>query len=197
MTTTLSQINLLPSSYRQRRATRRLVAPIVIVLLLACGIIAIVWVGVKAEAKILTDRVTALQNAPLIPSSSSSNEPVVAAINVPDASNRIVQLNSMSKGEINWTTAMDKAAKLIPQNIHLSAYTYSTATGTTTLRLSGTAPSNVGFAIFMQSLRDDATLTSNHVDSYTYNPVNGTVLFTVSVQFPATLITYPAPSPTP
>jgi Tfp pilus assembly protein PilN len=190
------QINLLPLSYRQKQERARLVAPSVLVILLAFAAVGATWYIASFEAKTVAAKAQDLQDAANAPKTTSTSQ-TTSTVNIADGTSRITQLNSMAKGEIDWNAALDMAGRLIPKDVRLTTYTYGAGTTGASLRLGGVAPSNVSFAVFIQSLQSNTKLTSVKVDSYSYSSTDGSVTFTVSIQFPTTLIVYPSPSPSP
>lgn len=187
------EINLLPEKYRLRQASRRLV-PLSLLVILGAGVVtAAFWALIHWGTADLDEQIAIATARQETKQTTTPSSP--ASVNLTDAKARVTLLNTLSKSEIDWNRATETAGKLIPQDIRLTTYSYTVgASGLVSLRLAGTAPSNVSFAVFMQSLNSKADLSAVKVDSYLYNPINGSVSFTITVQMQSTGLFFLAPT---
>lgn len=104
---------------------------------------------------------------------------------------KILKINNYSKQELNWSQVFQNVAQIIPKNASIGTVNYVPGIDGLGVKISGTLPSNVDFAAFVQSLNLNQDLTAQKVDSYVYDPKLGGVTFTVSGKFLFNKLYYP------
>lgn len=184
----MKPINLLPLQVRNQHKVRKLAVSAVFGAMVGLLCVGMLYTTVKVEAGSVQAKVQEIQNAQAAQANKVAQ--AAAAANASSDSIRIQQLNLLAQTEINWDRALTKAGTIIPKDIKLSSFDYTVATGTVTLRLTGIAPSNVSFAVFMEFLKANTTFTGIKVEGYTYNPANGSVTFALNGVVPLSEINY-------
>jgi len=188
----MKQLNLLPNELWERMYRRRFISTAIAVVVLALIGVGGLYMTVKAQVAAAEEQAaerTALEQAA---AQKASQDQQQYAIN-PDLTNRVKQINTLSTTDINWQRFFSYVGNLLPKDIVLTSYSYGVVTNVPTLKMTGTAPSNVSFANFVETLGHAQNVTNAHVDGYTYNPTKGSVTFSISVQVPITAINYPQP----
>lgn len=184
----MKQVNLLPASLRKRQQGRVMGVAGGTGLLLGAVCVALIIVPLKVLVNSSNQQIEAL--AADAAASAANKKPEISA----DAVQRITQLNALAASEVDWSKAFDLAGSIVPQDITLGNLNYAPAatSGTMTLSITGTAPSNVSFAVFMESLKSNQKITSVAVSGYSFDPATGTVTFSLAATVPLSSIDYSA-----
>ena len=194
----MKQINLLPPSVRQQAATRRALPFFAVALLAGLASVAVIWMSLRTETTLTQNRVdafTAFQQKQAAADAKKQEEARKAVD--PDLIARVQQLNGLSASEADWSALFGLAGRLVPQDIRLASLSLAPSQGSVSLTMGGQAPSNLSFAVFLESLQANKLLTSVNVSSYAFTPANGTVQFSLVIALPSSQVSYPTPSPTP
>jgi len=191
----MRQINLLPSELGAREVKQRTIPFVVIAV--AAGIAAVVfpWLALKQVNSSISNQVAKRQlqvGLVVVPQNVAANEAQTAAL--ADTTNRISILNTLAKSEIDWQRVFDLVQASIPKDVVLTSYHVAVAGTTTTLDISGTAPSNLSFASFIDSLKVDTHYTVFVVDGFSYNATDGSVVFSITATINPADIEFNTPS---
>lgn len=165
----MKQINLIPLRELRRQRLTLLGGAAVVGMFLGLAATATLYGLVTSENESYKNRAVAMVR--LDEGLSAADTASIARIN---------QLNALGQSEINWSRAFVLVGSLIPQDVTLTGYSYATSAAGVTLKLNGTASSNLGFASFVRTLQADTALSSPKVESYAYTPATGAVSFSVS-----------------
>jgi len=180
----MKQINFVPATVVVKATQQRLIGAVVTAVVLAIVAAGGIWFGVNSERSHLTDQIAAVQTGAI--ESTATAAPVYS-----DTVSRITQLNTLSGSDIKWDAGFTLISTLLPKEITLGSFAFTSTTSGVGLKMVGTAPSNVSFASFVESIKQNATLTATKVESYAYNPTTGVVTFTVSCLIPRNKLAYP------
>ncbi len=180
----MKQINFIPDSVLTHESQQRIITGVVSAVVVAIGMVAGLLVVGNQEVSALTNQVTATET-------KAVTQVVSTPVTDSDTVARVSQLNTLSTTDIQWLTAFNLVSTLTPQEVKLTSYSYATTTSGVTLKLAGTAPSNVSFAAFVESIQQNSTLTTPKVDAYSYLPTTGVVTFVVSAVVPRGKLAYP------
>ena len=194
----MKQINLLPPSVRQQAATRRALPFFAVAVVAGLASVAVIWVSLRTETTLTQSRIdafTAFQKKQAATDAKKQEEARKAVD--PDLIARVQQLNTLSATETDWSALFGASGRLIPQDIRLASMSLAPDQGTVKISLGGQAPSNLSFAVFLESLRANKALAGVGVSSYAFTPSSGVVQFSLGVTLPASQVAYPTPSPTP
>ena len=188
----MKQVNLLPLAVRQKAAKQQIIPLIIFAVLVGVGAVGMVWAAVNTERSAIQTQLATVQAADAARSAQEKKDHPDPTVDN-DLVQRVTELNTLAKGEINWGRAMGYVGGLIPKDITLSNYNLSLLQTGPELKMSGQAPSSVSFATFAQALQSDKDITSFTVDGFVYNPANGSITFSVSIAVPLSQIDYSAP----
>lgn len=182
----MKMINFVPQGIRERQANQRII--FFSLLATALGVVACgaIWLPLKVE----NDNLIAQLKASAASSQSKAAQSKSASLQSADAIKRVGVLNTLSATEINWDRAFALTGDLLPNDVTLSSYSYSTAQGTITLKMIGFTHSNLSFANFVQFLKADKNISAQKVEGYSYAPATGIVNFTVSLQVPVNQVDF-------
>jgi hypothetical protein len=171
----MKQINLIPATVRAREGREKLIFGLTVSTVIAIGLVLLAHITIQSQLEAADLQINQIKTG----QSRSASKVVVAGA---DLTARTAKINAIAPTELNWNKAFAFVGAVLPADIVLSNYSYATANGLITLKLSGMAPSNVSFASFAQTLAaDKKRLASSKVDSYVFDPVKGTVTFTVTL----------------
>jgi hypothetical protein len=186
----MSEINLLPLSIRRARASKRLGSSLGVVVAACAILVGISWWGTGQLVGIVQAEATARQQS--LEESTGKVIPTSSAVAAQDADtkSRVTQFNALAANEVDWPAAFQEAGAIIPQDIKLSGYSYAIATTGITLQMGGTAPSTVSFASFAQLLQSEPLFASVSFPSYTFDPTDGSVQFSLLATFKPGALTY-------
>ena len=175
----MKQINLLSRSVQKQERLKKLATSSCIALVLALGFCAGLRTVVDDDKKILSEGIERKKAF----DSALVNAQVANAETIEDGDlrQRITQINTLAANEIDWNKALDLVGSSVPKDIRLTSYSYAAANGIATLKMTGEAPTNLSFAVFVESLRGSKSFTSVKVDSFVYNVAKGSVNFALSV----------------
>ena len=185
----MRQINLLPVRIREQRGRRQAGLLLLAALFLGGLAVGALWMFWHAEGALVGQRLESAKKAvqeqqTLLAKRQSSLAPDR------DLAGRIQQLNTLSQSEVNWAAAFKQADLLVAKDVKLTSLVLAAGTGDMTVKINGEAPSNLSFASFVETLKANHELKGISIDGYSYSPSTGTVTFALTVQVPATLITY-------
>ena len=188
----MKQINLLPVRIRRQEQKRKLFLFALFGLGMGLGLVALVYIPVKLNVRSSEQRIEQIKATQVEREKQLAATQNSAKLD-PDTLARITQLNTFSKSEIDWNKGFALVGSILPQEISLSGYTYGNAAGTVSLKINGTAPSNLSFAVFMQSLATSTAITKPKVDGYTFDPKGGKVTFSLTMGVPIANLYYSSP----
>lgn len=175
----MKQINLLPTKLKVKEEKRRL--SVLLALALACGLA--LPVGIWQYSRTETDWIRSiLQENRSTKNSQNFESGSSTGISGADTTERINQINSYSKTEVDWKKVFAKVGALVSQDVYLNSLTYALmpAQNSLTFKMGGSVSSNVNFATFVESLKQSPDLQEYRVESYSYDPKSGVVSFSLS-----------------
>lgn len=187
----MKQINLVPIAVRQKAATRREVPTYILAGVLGAGLAGAAWFGFSIQINALNAQHT--DNVQHIQAEVAKLAKEQAATTASgDLQSRVTVLNTLAQSDIDWHKALAYVASLTPKDITLSAYSFATAQGTITLKMTGNAPSNVSYATFAEFLKSTVgkQTVSYKIEGYTYSPATGGVTFTITIIVPSDKIRF-------
>lgn len=185
----MKQINLLPLNVRERSAKQQIVPFLVISVVVAVAAAGIVWFALR-ESIASTKQTIADQQLEQQQTAAANAKTLQASAVSTDLQSRIDKLNTLSKTDVDWSKTFTYVGALTPQDIYLNGFSIGTTDNKMTLQTTGIAPSNLSFAQFMESLRTSKRVQKPSVTAFTYDPVKGTVTFSVSWVIPTDEISY-------
>ena len=180
-------INFVPQKIRDRNAQKRIISASLIAAVIAGAAVVLLWLPMAAQVSANQIQLDASKAAA---SASVTKTVQDQTIITPDVSNRITQLNTVAKTEVNWPRAFAVVGDLLPKDTALSNFSYSNTQNVVTLKMAGTSPTNLSFATFLASLQKSKQFTGVKVDGYSYTPGKGVVDFSLSGQVPLNQIDY-------
>lgn len=185
----MKQINLLPLNVRERSAKQQIVPFLIISVVVAVAASGIVWFALR-ESIASTKQTIADQQLEQQQTAAANAKTLQASAVSADLQSRVDKVNTLSKTDVDWNRTFNYIGELTPKDIYLGGFSIGTTQSQMTLQTTGVAPSNLSFAQFMESLRTSKRVEKPAVVSYSYEPVKGTVTFTVSWNIPADQIAY-------
>ena len=170
----MNQINLLPYKLKRKEDAQRLVSAMLVAGVLGVILVGVAWWSLKLEVSTLkteTVRVQGFsQNKEVAPATSTLDQ---------DTITRVALLNTLAQNDVNWPRAFSLITTILPEDIHLTSYTLSSAKGVVSLKIGGEAPTNLSFAVFVKSLQQNKDLTNVKVNAYNFEVARGTVSFSL------------------
>ena len=175
----MKQINFLPISYQENKAKRKAVPYLVTAVILAGALLSGIWFFWHTELGSLNaqlaDEQLLTQNK--IISLQTNGSTLLDKQSV----TRLALLNQATKTEVDWSLVFANMAKVVPQDERITSVSYAlSGSGDVAVTLNGKAPSNLSFAIFVQSLQDNTRLINPTVTSYVFNPGDASVSFAIT-----------------
>ena len=178
----MKQVNFLPSELYERQVTHRTIPFLVIALIAGVAAVVLPWVILRSINSDLEAQVTKQQNnLGLNPSTVSEAQAASVQRQVNDVTNRTKILNLLATQEVNWAKVFQVVQNSVPKEVVLSTYNVSIASGDITLHMSGTSPSNLSFASFVDALKSNTQINKVVVDGFAYSPTNGSVTFSLTL----------------
>ena len=189
----MKQINLVPITVRQRSVARRTVPYLALALILGLATAGLAWAALGIQVSSLQHEQDALILDEQARQQKQTAELASLQVDV-DLKTRVQQLNILAGKDINWHRAFSYVAGVTPKDIVMSSYSLATSSNGTTLKLVGSAPSNVSYATFVEYLKQSVgtVVTSYKVDGYTYDPKSGSVTFAISITVPTSKLSFTA-----
>ena len=175
----MKQLNFLPESVRAKEADRQLITLLVGVGIFSLLAIAVLWVAVRAEVSSVNRQVATVR---------AQEADVTKTVQVADTDtqSRIVALNALARVDTDWATVFQLTDSLVAKDITLSGFGLTSSANGILLTMTGTSPSSVSFASYVEAFQGSKLLVGTKVPGYNYSPSKGTVTFTVSgILFPA------------
>lgn len=198
----MKQINLLPKTIQQKANRQRVWIWLLVIFLFGTANTISIWAWMEGKVITFEHELTSWQNK----EEAQRKQQLKLALKADaDFQERVKLLNGFSQKETSWSKVFKLAGAITPQDIRLLslASAVSVTDGNLSLKLSGEAPSNVSFAVFHQSLKNNVKISSLKVDNYSYDTGTGRVKFVLTVKFPSSEVAYlktaatPTPSSTP
>ncbi len=181
----MKQINLLPPELASQRSRQRAVPALVLAVLMASGTILLPWWMLRGVEASLDEQIVHQQEVLGI---STGTGKVVdesfEVLSVGEIGGKVAALNQLAARELSWLDVLTSVGNLVPKDITLSTYSVSTNPTDVNIRLVGEAPSNLSFATFVESLRQNKTVSKVVVEGFQFSPTKGTVSFVVQVSSP-------------
>ncbi|MCC2631994.1 MAG: hypothetical protein K0S20_693 [Patescibacteria group bacterium] len=176
----MKQLNLVPFAIRKRSEYLALAKVAGIGLLLGCLATAALAIPLRLEVASTQKNIEGMKERE---AQSEVARMATEKALIGDASDieKIKQVNALSKTELSWEKAFAKVEALVPKDIRLTTYSFANAGGVVTLKMGGIAPSNLSFAVFVESLRASKDVISDlKVEGYTYDPTTKSVTFSLT-----------------
>ncbi len=183
-------INLLPPDIREQEVKHKTLPFLVVAVVAAVASVLLPWLTLRQVAADLQTQVTTKEAGlfqPVAVTAASDGEKETA-----DLILRTKTLNALAAQEISWEKVFVLVQSTVPQDIVLKNYNVAVASTSVTVKMGGTAPSNLSFANFVETLKARTDFTQIVVDGFTFNPKEGTVTFSVTVTVKPELVTFQA-----
>lgn len=181
----MKQINLLPPELASQRSRQRAVPALVLAVVAAIGTIMLPWWMLRGVEASLDEQISHQQEVLGISTGSEkAAESSFESAAVGEVGSKVAALNQLAAREVAWLSVLTTVGNLVPKDITLSTYTVTTNPTDVNIRLVGDAPSNLSFATFVESLRQNKLVSKVVVDGFSFSPTKGTVSFVVQVSSP-------------
>ena len=187
----MAELNLLPQKIRQARTTRKVVILGGVLLLgISGGLGGLFWYTNAALAGVKSEIQTASQVVTDKSIKEGKNSEATSAQQDIDTVQRIVALNTLSTGEVNWPKSLQLVGSLLTSTVQLTTYSYAIAPTGISLQVAGQAGSTVSFAAFIRGLQANSAIKTLSVSSYTYQPATASVGFTIALTLDPAAVSY-------
>ncbi|CAN5163128.1 hypothetical protein BH11PAT4_BH11PAT4_4960 [soil metagenome] len=187
----MKQINLLPPEIASQRSRQRTIPALVLAVGAAVAAVLLPWWMLQGVETSLDEQLVKQQQVLGISQEATApTDDSFETKSLTDIGTKVQTLNQLAAREVSWTTALDSIGDLVPKDITLSSYTVTTNTTSVVYRMIGDAPSNVSFATFVESLRQNKQVTKVVVEGFVFSPTKGTVSFVVVVTSPIVSVQY-------
>jgi hypothetical protein len=190
----MKQINFLPADLHARELKHRTAAFLVVAFVVAVVAVVVPWLMVRSVGQDLRQQVTRREEQlALQPTAEDAAGQLEQQRKVDDLIARTKALNDLAKQEVDWSKAFILVSSAVPQDVLLTTYTLTNTANTFTIKMVGTAPSNLSFASFVESLQGNERFTKVVVDGFTYSPEKGNVTFSVTLTAKTSQILFQVP----
>ena len=178
----MKQINFLPAELKVREVKQRMYFFMGLAAVIAVIAVIVPWLIVRSLSTSLAAQVAVKEEKiSIVPSQLQLAQTQDEKRQFADLSLRTNALNSLAKQEIDWSKVFTLVSSTIPKDVILTDYSLGTAANVLTIKMGGTAPSNVSFASFVETLQANTHLSKVVVDGFTYAPDKGTVTFSITL----------------
>lgn len=188
----IQEFNLLSESFQHKRRRFKLLPGLSMMVLLAVICITGAWWFVDDTVSTITTQadssLVALENGGGAKSAVASSAEAQRIMS--SATKKINTLNQLAKVEIAWPKAFSVTESLVQKDIVLSSMTYTQAGPDLGVQFSGSAPSSVSFANYIEYLRQNSAVKKVSVENFNYNATIGTVGFSVSLSLDRNSVIY-------
>jgi Tfp pilus assembly protein PilN len=206
----MKQINFLPAELRSKQIQHRTIPFLVLAVVAGAVTVLLPWFMLRQVEKSLTTQVGKQEIfLGLQPSNQQQAQGAITQRQITDLSGRIKVLDALASQEISWEKVFSVVQDSVPQDVTLTTYNISQGVTDINLKMGGTAPTNLSFASFVESLKGNSHFTKLVVDGFTYNAAKGTVAFSLTATIKPDAVRFqtapaspspsssPSPSPTP
>jgi|GEM_PF-4427032 len=177
----MRQINLLPDELQAREVKQRTIPFIVVAIIAGIGAVVVPWLALRQVNDALNTQVTSRQSqVGLVVSAQSIAAAQQQNTDLLDVTKRIQVLNILAKQQIDWASVFSVVEGSIPKDVVLTNFHVADTASTVTLDMAGSAPSNLSFASFIDSLKLNTHFSVLLVNGFTYDATNGSVTFSLT-----------------
>jgi Tfp pilus assembly protein PilN len=181
----MKQINLLPPEVASQRSRQRTIPALIFAVGVAVAAVLVPWWMLQGVEASLDDQLTKQQQVlGIAVDTAAVTDDSFEAKSLAEIGTKVQALNALAAREVSWMLALDSTGDLVPKDIVLSTYNITTNPTSVVYRMVGDAPSNVSFATFVESLRQNKQVTKVVVEGFVFSPTKGTVSFVVIVTSP-------------
>lgn len=178
----MKQINLLPLEVVAQRSRSRAVPALVLAVVVAAVAVLVPWWMLQGVEASLDEQIVKEQGFLGIATSEDARQSeTFETRSLALVTTKVEALNQLAAREIAWTKALSGLGGMIPKDIVLSSYTVTPMGTEVIYSLVGEAPSNLSFATFVESLRQNEAVDKVIVEGFVFSPTRSTVTFTVQV----------------
>jgi hypothetical protein len=181
------KINLLPQEFRNREASQKATAAYVTALIIGAVIAGGGWWGMGQYYQIQESELTNLQASQSQVSASTTVTPTLSQV---DSAQRITALNTLAKQEVNWSKVFSLVSSITAKDVTISTGSLGNSSSGVVWRCTGSAPSAMAFAGYVQAMNASTDITSVKVEAFAYSVVTGRVDFTISAIIPTSSVIY-------
>lgn len=190
------QINLLPRKVRQAQAAQRQISVAIMGVAVGLGVAGLLWSSLSLQVKFVETKVEQSRRNKTEVERQLADAQQQDLLNDGDLRSRVGQINTLSKTEVKWERAFQLVSAFTPQDTLLTSVSIAAGTESPVIRVVGESPSNLSFAVFVESLRKDdqleITVEDVEVEGYAYDPTTGKVTFSLVITVPRSALDYSA-----
>jgi flagellar basal body-associated protein FliL len=186
----MKQINLLPQEVIAQQSRQRVVPVLVVAVLAAAAAALLPWWMLQGVEASLEDQLVKQQRLLGVDAREEESKDAFQESSLGEITAKVSVLNQLSSREVSWEKALTALNQVLQKDIILSTYTAAPTATSMVYKITGEAPSNLSFANFVESLRQNKEVEKVVVEGFNFSPTKGTVAFNVQISIQLTSVKF-------